>query len=94
MAGSFTQDEKMELEHDELAKNSNDVSPPPVYNVGEVKRILRKVDKRLLPVLALLYLLSFLDRGNSKSSRKDSPDNSALIQLQLGMLEPWECKRT
>ncbi|KAI1310479.1 major facilitator superfamily domain-containing protein [Xylaria venustula] len=28
------------------------------------KKILRKMDIRLIPVLALLYLLSFLDRGN------------------------------
>lgn len=28
------------------------------------KKILRKMDLRLLPMLALLYLLSFLDRGN------------------------------
>ena len=32
-------------------------------NVNE-KKILRKMDLRLLPMLALLYLLSFLDRGN------------------------------
>jgi len=28
------------------------------------KKILRKMDMRLIPMLALLYLLSFLDRGN------------------------------
>ncbi|KAL4802454.1 major facilitator superfamily domain-containing protein [Aspergillus unguis] len=28
------------------------------------KRVLRKMDLRLLPMLALLYLLAFLDRGN------------------------------
>lgn len=37
-----------------------------VYDEVETKRILRKVDLRLLPCLTLLYLLSFLDRGNSK----------------------------
>jgi hypothetical protein len=30
--------------------------------VDEAK-VLRKMDKRLIPVLAVLYLLSFLDRG-------------------------------
>lgn len=34
-------------------------------NESEVKTALRKVDRRLLPLLALLYLLAFLDRGNS-----------------------------
>lgn len=36
------------------------------YDEAETKRILRKVDIRLIPCLALLYLLSFMDRGNSK----------------------------
>ena len=30
----------------------------------EDKRLLRKLDLRLLPALTLLYLLSFLDRSN------------------------------
>ena len=36
----------------------------PRYDDKETKRILRKVDYRLLPVLTLLYVLAFLDRGN------------------------------
>lgn len=31
---------------------------------NEEKRLLRKIDRTLLPFLALLYLLSFLDRAN------------------------------
>lgn len=42
-----------------------DDSDLPDYHDKEVKRILRKVDWRLPPVLAVLYLLSFLDRSNS-----------------------------
>lgn len=33
------------------------------------KKILRKMDIRLIPMLALLYLLSFLDRGNIGNAR-------------------------
>lgn len=33
------------------------------------KAILRKMDIRLIPMLALLYLLSFLDRGNIGNAR-------------------------
>ncbi|KFY96776.1 hypothetical protein V498_02474, partial [Pseudogymnoascus sp. VKM F-4517 (FW-2822)] len=40
-----------------------------VYDEVESKRILRKVDQRLLPCLTLLYLLSFLDRGNMGNAR-------------------------
>ena len=50
----------------EKAASSNEQATI-VYDEVEAKRILRKVDLRLLPCLTLLYLLSFLDRGNSKS---------------------------
>lgn len=30
----------------------------------DINKILRKIDYRLIPMLTLLYLLSFLDRGN------------------------------
>jgi len=30
----------------------------------DINKILRKIDLRLVPMLTLLYLLSFLDRGN------------------------------
>ncbi|KAF2184129.1 retrograde regulation protein 2 [Zopfia rhizophila CBS 207.26] len=36
----------------------------PTYRDAETRRILRKVDYRLLPMLTLLYVLGFLDRGN------------------------------
>ncbi|KAG6810176.1 hypothetical protein H0H92_013014 [Tricholoma furcatifolium] len=37
---------------------------PPVLNKEEEERLYRKIDMRLIPILALLYLLSFIDRGN------------------------------
>jgi hypothetical protein len=37
--------------------------PPPTLTVAEEKRLWRKVDMRLMPILALMYLLSFMDRG-------------------------------
>ncbi|KXS94248.1 hypothetical protein AC578_8814 [Pseudocercospora eumusae] len=36
----------------------------PDYHDKQTARILRKVDFRLVPMLTLLYLLAFLDRGN------------------------------
>lgn len=33
---------------------------------AEAKRILKKVDFRLVPVLSLLYLVAFIDRSNSE----------------------------
>lgn len=34
------------------------------FSVSDTKKLLRKIDGMLLPFLALLYLLSFLDRSN------------------------------
>ncbi|KAH7083510.1 retrograde regulation protein 2 [Paraphoma chrysanthemicola] len=39
------------------------------YTDAEARAITRKIDFRLLPVLTLLYLLSFLDRGNVGNAR-------------------------
>ncbi|EJD40522.1 MFS general substrate transporter [Auricularia subglabra TFB-10046 SS5] len=42
-----------------------DVPPPPVQFTGkDITRVYRKIDLRLLPMLGLMYLLSFIDRGN------------------------------
>ncbi|EKG14584.1 Major facilitator superfamily [Macrophomina phaseolina MS6] len=39
------------------------------YDLKATKRLLRKMDVRLIPFLALLYLLSFLDRTNIGNAR-------------------------
>ncbi|KAI0700161.1 major facilitator superfamily domain-containing protein [Cytidiella melzeri] len=41
------------------------------YGTVEDKKLLSKVDLRLLPVLTLLYLLSFLDRSNIGNAKID-----------------------
>jgi hypothetical protein len=42
---------------------------------SESARVLRKVDMRLVPMLALLYLVAFIDRSNSKLDiTGDTPD--------------------
>ncbi|KAI1384981.1 MFS general substrate transporter [Hypoxylon trugodes] len=43
------------------------------------KKILRKMDIRLIPMLAILYLLSFLDRGNIGNAKIEG------LQEDLGM---------
>lgn len=37
--------------------------PPPTLTVKEERLLWRKIDLRLMPILSLMYLLSFLDRG-------------------------------
>ncbi|WEW59344.1 hypothetical protein PRK78_004814 [Emydomyces testavorans] len=39
------------------------------YSPEEAKRILRKIDYRLIPLLAVLYLLAFIDRGNIANAK-------------------------
>ncbi|KAF9242592.1 major facilitator superfamily domain-containing protein [Melanogaster broomeanus] len=41
------------------------------HNSPQDRRLLRKVDLRLLPILTLLYLLSFLDRTNIGNAKID-----------------------
>lgn len=41
----------------------------PVYDEKATQRLLRKIDWYLLPFLAFLYLLSFLDRSNIGNAR-------------------------
>ncbi|KAI0771301.1 MFS general substrate transporter [Trametes elegans] len=38
--------------------------PPPQLSPTEEKALYRKIDMRLIPILTLMYLCSFLDRGN------------------------------
>jgi hypothetical protein len=51
------------LQHKEESQTGDDSA---FSNVDE-KKVLRKMDVRLIPVLALLYLLSFLDVSQSIS---------------------------
>jgi len=38
--------------------------PPPTLTSEQERKLWRKVDIRLMPILSLMYLLSFLDRGS------------------------------
>ncbi|KAK1226954.1 hypothetical protein PQX77_010022 [Marasmius sp. AFHP31] len=43
---------------------SSSVSPPPKLTEEQEAKLWRKIDRRLMPILCLMYLMSFLDRGN------------------------------
>ncbi|KAF7315948.1 MFS general substrate transporter [Mycena indigotica] len=45
--------------------------PPPQLTPEEERRIWRKVDLRLMPILSILYLFSFMDRGNIGNAKLD-----------------------
>ncbi|KAK3701838.1 hypothetical protein LTR37_015260 [Vermiconidia calcicola] len=73
------------VEHLEKAPDTEhtglDENALPSYDDKETKRILRKCDVRLLPVLVLLYILSFLDRSNIGNA------NIAGLSETLGLVE-------
>ncbi|KAJ7242479.1 MFS general substrate transporter [Mycena rebaudengoi] len=45
--------------------------PPPILSAEEERKLWRKIDLRLMPILTLMYLVSFLDRGNIGNARLD-----------------------
>lgn len=54
------------------------------FSPTETKELLRKIDWALLPLLSLLYLLSFLDRANIGNARL------AGLEEDLGMTGKWD----
>ncbi len=67
---------------------SKDISDEEYDEVGfsrkDTSKLLRKLDKTLLPFLALLYLLSFLDRANIGNAKL------AGLEDDLGMDGQWD----
>lgn len=75
------------------------VTPPPSERDGEIKEIdyesntssiderklIQRIDLRLLPSVTVLYLLSFLDRSNGKTGRWSTAHGMMLTTLQSGM---------
>ena len=43
------------------------------YTAEKEGKIKQKMDMYLLPIISLMYLMSYLDRSNSKSIRLDLP---------------------
>ena len=81
-----------------VENNAKDDSSAEIKNEGnsadvdfsdvDEKKVLRKMDIRLIPMLALLYLLSFLDRGNIGNAKIEGLDTD------LGLTGPqynWCC---
>ncbi|SDA02901.1 BZ3500_MvSof-1268-A1-R1_Chr11-1g03208 [Microbotryum saponariae] len=61
---SSVDDEKMVLEHDEVG---SPVGVP--FSKADERRLIRKIDWKIVPFLSLLYLMSFLDRVNIGQAR-------------------------
>jgi hypothetical protein len=59
-------DDKHETQHVDYVRSSGDVTPvePVEYDANEEKRLIRRIDKRLLPILGCLYAIAAVDRVN------------------------------
>lgn len=71
--GNLDASEKQRIEHlpdaEKLSNSSRELEAQQLeLDEQESARVLRKVDMRLVPMLALLYLVAFIDRSNSMLS--------------------------
>ncbi|KIX02485.1 uncharacterized protein Z518_08426 [Rhinocladiella mackenziei CBS 650.93] len=74
-------DAGMKGEDDSFEHTENTATYHEFANIDE-KKVLRKMDLRLIPTLALLYLLSFLDRANIGNAKIEG------LEASLGMTSP------
>lgn len=85
MASDDEQIEEMHTQQTTVSRYEND--PLAAYAHIDSAKLLRKMDIRLIPMLALLYLLSFLDRKTSQNKlyrcRTDSSSQEATSATQM-----------
>ncbi|KAJ5220075.1 hypothetical protein N7468_009279 [Penicillium chermesinum] len=59
--------------------------------LAELSRILRKVDLRVIPTLAVLYLLSFLDRGNIGNAKIQGLATDLGLEVNQAIADASRC---
>ncbi|KAJ3808869.1 MFS general substrate transporter [Lentinula aff. lateritia] len=72
MTGSLTSSVKNEKASDKQLETASDyefggesqLPRPPVLSEDNERKLWRKIDLRLMPILCVMYLMSFMDRGN------------------------------
>ena len=90
----------MQVENTEKVTSQRIEYPTTVESAGwdptATKSLIRKIDLRLIPFLAFLYLLSFLDRTNIGNARLDTlekdlnmPKTSLMYNNALAILFPF-----
>jgi hypothetical protein len=63
----------------QYAENAGSIESAEPWDETATKQLLRRIDLHLIPFLALLYLLSFLDRTNIGNARLDT------LEADLGL---------
>lgn len=77
---SHNEDLKKELSHVENQEDFKDIDYG--FEAAEVKRITKKVDRRLIPVLSMMYGISLIDRTNLAIARAA---NDGYMNTELGL---------
>jgi len=82
------------LEEKRIQSGSIDSNSGPLFDEVQTKALLRKLDWNLVPFLALLYLLSFLDRTNIGNARlagleEDLGMSGLDYNVALAVFFPW-----
>ncbi|KAJ8454955.1 hypothetical protein ONZ51_g12724 [Trametes cubensis] len=71
--------EEASMKPDVAYGGEDELPPPPDLSEAQIKALYRKIDLRLMPILTLMYLCSFLDRGNIGNAKLQG----LLTQLNL-----------
>jgi hypothetical protein len=69
MASTTTdKNDNVDVHHDEHSKSEGQITPPQresiTYDPKDEKKLIRKIDGRLLPILGALYSIALIDRVN------------------------------
>ena len=62
----------------------SNLPPPPTLSPEEERKLWRKIDLRLMPILSLMYLFSFLDRGK---------ENRLTMIMECGTYRSYGCRQ-
>ncbi|KAJ3848506.1 major facilitator superfamily domain-containing protein [Lentinula lateritia] len=104
MTGSLTSSVKNEKASDKQLETASDyefggesqLPRPPVLSEDNERKLWRKIDLRLMPILCVMYLMSFMDRGNAKLqglttqlNLTGNQYNIALVLIVLHLTSPF-----
>ncbi|TBU38662.1 MFS general substrate transporter [Dichomitus squalens] len=72
-----------------VVKDEGSISINPLHTNEEEKRLVRRLDMRLMPVLCTLYLFAYLDRINLGNARLQGLPQNVLHGDPTGVLFDW-----
>jgi hypothetical protein len=85
----FSDDDAAEYNYNDEARPKFHRPKVPKYTEAEEQQIVKKLDRRLVPFLALLYLLSFLDRSSmcvARCSLQRDLSLRSIVVFSMGLL--------